>query len=222
MIQKTTLQFLNQLATNNNRIWFEENRGKYELAKSNYMEFVSAVIGIIQKIDKNISDVSTKSCTFRINRDVRFSKNKDPFKPYFGMYLKMGGRKSIYPGYYIHLESNNKSFVGGGMWDPEPDIIYKIRQEISYQSKDFLKIIQSKKFKATFGDLILTDKYALKNLPKGFASDPKVDAYIKLKSWLATKPILDKELLGADCLEIIKDTCQVICPLFDFFITGLE
>ena len=118
MFQQSTIQFLKNLAKNNNKIWFDGHRNDYLAAKNDYENFVSSLIKKIAVFDPDVKELQAKDCTFRINRDIRFSKDKTPYKVNMGASLNKGGKKSIYAGYYFHLEPGNKSFAGGGLWMP--------------------------------------------------------------------------------------------------------
>lgn len=146
MLQKTTLQFLKGLEKNNNKPWFDAHREAYETARGNFSVFVQAVIDQFGKKDQGIKNLTAKECVYRINRDVRFSKDKTPYKNHFGAFINQGGKKSISTaGYYIHLQPGN-TFVGGGIWMPESLMLQKLRQEIDYNLSDFEKIIGAASF----------------------------------------------------------------------------
>ena len=222
MIQKSTLLFLNSLTNNNNKIWFEENKSVYINAKNDFLLLTEKVIQIIKKIDNTILEDNPKNCIFRINRDVRFSNNKNPYKTNFGMHIKKGGKKSVFAGYYIHIEPNNKSFFAGGLWHPEPETMFKIRQELFYQTNHFLKIIHNKPFKKIFIDLNKNSDIQLKKMPKGFNEGGEIDEYIKLKSWIVTTPLKDTDLINENVLKMIQDNCKTIYPFIHFLNNGLE
>lgn len=116
MIEKSTLQFLENLSKNNNRDWFKDHRKDYDLAKNNFAEFINELIPEITRMDQFITDVEAKNSVFRIFKDVRFSKDKLPYKTNLGAAICKGGRKSEYPGYYLHIKPNGETFVGGGIY----------------------------------------------------------------------------------------------------------
>src|ERR1700752_3186448 len=132
MLQKSTLKFLKDLRKNNTREWFEKNRPKYEAAKEDFALLVDNVIKQLGKKDEAIASLIAKDCTYRINRDVRFSKNKAPYKNNMAASLIPGGKKSINAGYYIQVQPGGESFIGGGRYMVEPLELKKIRQEIDY------------------------------------------------------------------------------------------
>src|ERR1700737_4702933 len=128
MLASQTLKFLGGLKKNNNRPWFEAHRIQYEAARIDFSNFIQLVIDAFQKSDPSLKGLTSKDCLFRINRDVRFSKDKSPYKTNFGAIIKPGGKKSIYAGYYFHC-SPGTSFAGGGLWMPEVAELKKVRQE---------------------------------------------------------------------------------------------
>ena len=119
MIQKSTLDFLKALKKNNNKIWFDQNREKYNTTKNNFDEFVALLLEQMILFDEDLKELSSKNCTFRINRDIRFSKDKTPYKINLSASFNKGGKKSINAGYYFHLQPRGNSFVGGGLWMPQ-------------------------------------------------------------------------------------------------------
>lgn len=127
-----SLAFLNAIKNNNNRAWMQENKPMYQQAREEFLAFVGAVIQSMAVIDEGLMGLDAKQSIFRINRDLRFSKDKSPYKPNFGMYLAEGGKKSPQAGYYFHLEPANNSFLAGGLYNPEPENLVKVRQEIDY------------------------------------------------------------------------------------------
>ena len=213
MIQPTTLSFLSKLAQNNNREWFEKNRKEYILAKTNVETFLDELIVELGKVDPLLASLEGKKALFRINRDVRFSKNKAPYKTNFGASLSPGGRKSPLPGLYIHIEPN-EAFLAGGVWMPEPSVLAAIRQEIDYNLDDFEKIIKSKKFKATFGTLSQEDK--LVNVPKGYPKDAASAEYLKLKSYIAMTKLTTTEILSKSFVKKCVETYKVLYPFNQF------
>jgi len=137
-----TMDFLFQLRGNNNREWFNSNKDLYNEAKNEFEGFVNILIPTTKSIDSEIDVVSAKECTFRIFRDVRFSKNKSPYKINFGAYISKGGRKNPFAGYYIHLQPG-ESFVGGGIYMPESKYLKAIRKKIYENVDEYKGIINS-------------------------------------------------------------------------------
>jgi uncharacterized protein (TIGR02453 family) len=222
MLQKTTLSFLKELKKNNTKEWFDNNRKKYESAKADFTALTQAVIQQLGKKDPFIASLLPKDCTFRMNRDVRFSKNKDPYKTNMGMYLSRGGKKSIFSGYYFHLEPGGNSFMGGGLYMPEPDVIKKVRQEIDYNWEAFNKIITNKKFKTVYQELQREEGMVLVREPKGYEKDNPAIEYIKLKSWVATAPITDQLLTSDHLVKEIVGAFETLHPMITFLNNALE
>jgi uncharacterized protein (TIGR02453 family) len=142
MLNPKTLQFLTKLKKNNSREWFNQHRDDYDAAKENFIELVNQILAQAGQFDQDIAVLSYKDCIFRINRDVRFSKNKDPYKNNMAAYFVKGGKKSWLAGYYFHCEPGGKSFIGGGLYGGEPDQIKKVRQEIDYNWEEFKGILK--------------------------------------------------------------------------------
>ena len=222
MLQPTTLKFLKDLKKNNTREWFEKNRSRYEAAKEDMASMINAVIAQFGKKDKGIASLTAKECVYRINRDVRFSKNKAPYKNNMAASLIRGGKKSIFAGYYIHIQPGGESFVGGGRYMVEPDQLKKIRQEIDYNWDEFKKIIRNKKFIACYGDLEKGDGMSLSREPKGYEKDNPAIEYIKLKSWVAITALTDADLTGKDLVKKITAALETLQPLIVFLNRGLE
>lgn len=216
MLQASTLKFLKDLKKNNHREWFEKNRQRYEAAKADMTLLVEAVIKQLGKKEPGIALLTAKDCIYRINRDVRFSKNKAPYKNNMAASLVNGGKKSDNAGYYIHIQPGGESFIGGGRYMVEPDQLKKIRQEIDYNWEAFQKIIDNKKFKACYGELERGDGMALSREPKGYEKDNPAIEYIKLKSWVAITPLTDTELTDKGLVKKIMTAFETLQPLISF------
>ncbi len=219
MIEQTTVDFLKSLHKNNNREWFLKNKTKYDAAKDNYLNFVEEVLSGIQKFDPTLNELLPKQCVFRINRDVRFSKNKDPYKNNFGASFSKGAKKVNAAGYYFHLEPG-ASFIGGGLWMPEAPDLQKIRQEIDYSFKEFASIINHSKFKTIFG--ALTTEAKLSRPPKGYNIENPAIEYLKLKSFTAIVPIADKDILNANIVKQSLTIFKTLSPLVQFLNRGID
>jgi len=216
MLQPSTLKFLRDLGKNNNKPWFESNRASYDAAKTDFEDFLQKVINEHGKKDETIRDLVAKKCTFRINRDIRFSKDKTPYKTNMGGSLNRGGKKSVFSGYYIHVEPGGKSFVGGGLWMPMPEEMKKVRQEIDYNVAEFRSIVESKKFKSIYGGLDTSDEFSLKKIPQGFEADNPAAQYLKLKSWVATKNLSDAEMTATTLTKQVISALETLQPFIGF------
>ncbi|OFY29047.1 MAG: hypothetical protein A2275_03140 [Bacteroidetes bacterium RIFOXYA12_FULL_35_11] len=211
-MSKTILKFLRNLKQNNCKEWFDANKSRYEEAKKEFDHFISYLIPQIAKFDKDISDVTSKECLFRIYKDVRFSKDKTPYKTHFGAYIAPGGRKSPFGGYYVHIEPGG-SFLAGGIYMPEPKILKAVREEIADNIGTFNKIIFDKKFKSKFGDLWGD---SLKTIPKGFPKDFPYPKLLKLKSYCPLVNLKDAEVLKPGYPAFAIETFKEIYPFNKF------
>jgi len=203
MLQVSTLKFLKDLKKNNNKPWFEKNKSVYLDAKEDMDHFVEQVIDGFGKTDPEIATLHPKDCTYRIYRDVRFSKDKTPYKIHMGAYLNKGGKKVPTAGYYLHLEPG-KNMAGGGLWMPQPPELNKVRQEIDYNFSEWTKILGDRNFKKVFpGGLEMEEM--LSRPPKGYEDDNPAIEYLKLKSFIITRDFSDAEVQSKTFLkEIIK------------------
>ena len=222
MFHASTVSFLKELKKNNSKTWFDNHKGKYLSAKNDFENFVQEIIVKISAFDDDIKELQPKSCTFRINRDIRFSKDKTPYKTNMGASFNRGGKKSIFAGYYFHLEPGGKSFVGGGLWMPEPIALKKLRQEIDYCFPEFKKIITSPSFKKQYPGLEMDETQMLVNVPKGYEKDNPAAAFLKLKSFVATKDIPDTLLLKEDLLNEVDLAFRALMPLVKFMNRSME
>ena len=216
MIQASTLKFLKDLKKNNNKPWFDANRGRYDDAKKDFEQFIQAVIEKHSRKDKTIASLKAKDCMFRINRDIRFAKDKTPYKTNLGASINKDGRKSMTnSGYYFHLQPG-ESFVGGGLYMPMPEELKKVRQEIDYNFDRFKKIIGSKKFKSFYKDLDKSDEFLLSRIPKGYEADNPAAGYLRLKSYIAFVRVTDAELVSKDLIKKTLLAFETLQPLNDF------
>ncbi|MDX1955551.1 MAG: DUF2461 domain-containing protein [Chitinophagaceae bacterium] len=215
MLQPSTLKFLKDLKKNNNKPWFDAHRPAYEAARKDFEIFVQSLIDGIVKKDGDLSGLTAKACMFRINRDVRFSKDKSPYKSNFGAFFNKGGKKAMTAGYYFHLEPG-KIFIGGGLYMPMPPDLAKVRQEIDYNLKDFKKIVQGAKFKKVYKDLDRSAEYSLTRVPKGYEADNPAAEYLKLKSYVATLQMSDADITSATAKKKVIDAYEALMPLVKF------
>ncbi|RAJ01688.1 uncharacterized protein (TIGR02453 family) [Chitinophaga skermanii] len=218
MLQASSLKFLKDLKKHNDKAWFDEHKQAYQSAKEDFENLTQQLIQGIAKFDESVAHLQPKDCTFRIYKDVRFSKDKTPYKTNMGAYMSKGGKKSPFAGYYFQFEPGGKSFVAGGIWMPEAPILKKVRQEIDYNFADFSAILSQKEFIKLFKTV---EGEALKNAPQGYNIDNPAIEYLKLKSFIVSKNIPD-ELLTQPTLarEIIK-LFAAMQPFNDFLNTAL-
>ena len=222
MLQTSTLQFLKQLKKNNNKAWFDANRKKYEDAKNDFASFVQNVIDKFCKTDATLSSLTAKDCMFRINRDVRFAKDKSPYKTNMGAYFNAAGKNSMTAGYYLHI-SPGESFVGGGMYHPDAQALKKIRQEIDYNFNEFSRIINDKKFKTVYAKSLNNDaEVKLSRPPKGYDENNKAIEFLKLKSIVATAPLNDALLTDKNFTQTVVKAFEALYPLIVFLNKAVE
>ena len=211
---ETTLHFLKKLKINNNREWFDSNKSEYLASKEIFEEFVSELIKGINKFDKKVSlDLKPKDCTFRIYKDVRFSKDKTPYKNNMSASINPGGKKSNIPGYYFHLEPE-ACFLAGGVYMPMPDDLKAIRQEIDYNPLPLINILKSASFKKQFNGLDEEDK--LKNPPKGFNKDHAHSEILKNKHFIVSQKFENKVILKKEGLSKTLDSFKAMYPFLDY------
>ncbi len=214
MLQSTTINFLKNLQKNNNRPWFEGHRNVYENARSDFFILVDALIKGIAQFDSPISQLVVKDCVFRINRDVRFSKDKRPYKNNMACYFNREGKKGIGAGYYLHIEPG-ASFAAGGIWVPEPQVLAGIRQEIDYNFGDFKKIIENKSFRKAFIEGIKSEDNLVRP-PKGYEEENPAIQYLKMKSFIVRRAFTDKEVQDKGFAKEVVGTFKTMKPLIDF------
>ncbi len=213
MAREKLIPFLKKLKTNNSKEWFDKNRSDYDAVREELIELVADVIKKLSKTDPAIESTDARKTLFRINRDIRFSKIKIPYKTNMGASISDGGKKSPKAGYYLHLEPGN-CFIAGGIWMPEPENLKKIRQEIDYNGKELQKIIKSKEFKTFFGDLSEEDK--LTRVPKDFNPEHPLAEYLKLKSFIVVHAFDDKMVSDPKLADYCAKVFKGIYPLNKF------
>ncbi|HLF51497.1 DUF2461 domain-containing protein [Flavobacterium sp.] len=221
MLSKETLQFLEDLKANNNRDWFLTNKKRYELFKKDYHQLIADFLAVMKPLDASLEMLEIKNCTFRINRDIRFSKDKSPYKSHLGIWMNTNPGNGNGPGYYIHIEKG-ASFIAGGFYSPEAADLKKIRKEIAFFYEDLEEIVNDKNFKKHFNDLDRTESNSLKNAPKGFEKDHPAIEFLKLKSFTVSKKIADAALIDPDFVKTSAEKLIALKPLLEFLNRGLS
>ncbi len=212
MLQKSTLSFLDQLARNNNKPWFEKNKDAYMAAKEDFELFVSTVIAGLSALDPAFKQLTAKDCVMRIYRDVRFSKDKSPYKLNFGAGFSSGGKKFPGAGYYLHVEPG-KCFAGGGIWQPEGPMLKAIRQEIDYGFEEFKRVVEAKDFKTNFSQI---DGEKLVKVPMGYGEDNPAIEYLRLKSFTVSGNLTDAEMTRKTAATSVCEMFAAMKPFVDF------
>lgn len=222
MIKQTSLDFLKKLKLNNSREWFEQNRDLYENYRKGILQLTENLLKELSKIDPLIlqANLDPKKCLTRVNRDLRFSKDKTPYKNYVLVVLNKNYPQPNKAGYFIHIEPENCS-VGGGVWQTTPEYLKKIRQEIDYSFTDINKIITTPKFKKTFPNGI-QGVGKMKKIPEGYDETNPAIELLKMKGFCTKEPINDNILTGKTCIQTIIDSFKTSKPLIDFINKAIE
>lgn len=212
------LNFLGKLSMNNTQEWFHANKTSYENCKKEFEKITKALITDISKFDKSVGNPEPKDCIFRIYRDVRFSHDKTPYKTNFGCFIAPGGRKSAMAGYYLHLDPD-ASFLGGGIYMPQPEVLKKLRNGVLQKVAEFKKIIHSKNFIHYFNKI---EGEQLKRTPKDFPSDwPDADL-LKYKSYSLLHPLPEDILESKDVMNYVVKIFKQMLPFNAFLNTALD
>jgi len=211
---KDTLKFLKDIAKNNNRNWFEKNKPRYLEIKNGFDDFLEALHKELLKFDNSLANLNPRKIAFRIYRDVRFSKDKRPYKTNMGAGFSRKGKMDQEPGYYVHFEPG-RCFLAGGIYMPDPGNLAKIRQEIDYNPERLLKILNDKKFKKRFkGGFGEWDK--LKTAPKGYPKDhPRIEI-LKNKSFVVSHKFTDAEATKSNYVKVVAAAAKTLKPLNDY------
>jgi uncharacterized protein (TIGR02453 family) len=217
-MEKNTLSFLAQLAENNNKGWMDANRDWYLQEKSNFLETVDQLLKGLTKIEPRLDGLKPQNCVFRLNRDIRFSPNKDPYKIHLAAYFAIGGKNSEGPGYYLHIQPHS-SFVGGGVYFPAAESLKKIRQEIDYSGNELASILDQKDFKDRFGEI---QGETLKTSPRNYNNDHPHIRYLRMKSFMVSTPLSDQEILSGRYIEKTLEAFSKMKPFNDFLTRALE
>lgn len=210
---ESVFTFLNDLARNNNRDWFNENKKRYQGALERFRELAGLLIDGISLYDPSIADLEAKDAIFRIYKDIRFSKDKTPYKTHFGCWMAKGGRKSTHAGYYFHMEPG-KSFMAAGVWMPPKEQLNLIRQEIMFNPKAYLEVINDPLLKKGYERGGREDM--LKKGPAGFPKDFEYLEEIKYKHYIFSRQYKDAEILNPGFPERLVENYRVLLPLVNY------
>jgi uncharacterized protein (TIGR02453 family) len=213
-IKKSTLDFLAAIKENNNRDWFLANRDIYLDSKNNFESFVQDIINEIIRFEPILKGLEVKSCVYRLNRDIRFSNDKSPYKSHLGAFIVRGGKKNgdKFAGYYFHVEPGASILAGGAYMPPAP-WLNAIREKISEEPDEFIKIINEEKFKKHFGKI---EGEKLKKNPKGYQADHPQSELLKYKSYLIMNEVPDKMLLSDKYFDYVIEVFKAMKPFNDY------
>jgi uncharacterized protein (TIGR02453 family) len=206
-IPKEALDFFKKLEKNNDRDWFNEHKAEFKSIEAKVKEVYNSVLDSL-----NTHDEVDKLKMFRIYRDVRFSKNKAPYKTHFGGSFRRT-KPRLRGGYYLHIQPNNESFIATGFWEPAPADLLRIRKEFEMDDSEMREILANKKFKNIWGSFVGDE---VKTAPKGFSKEHKSIDLIRKKQYIFTKKYTDKEVLDLNFIENVTEAFKAIRPYFDY------
>lgn len=219
MLARTTEKFILQLGENNHKEWFDAHREEYLAAKTDYENTVQQILDGLAKQDASMENLQVKDCVFRIYKDVRFSKDKTPYKTNMGAAFQAGGKKSLSAGYYFHYEPGGHSFAGGGLWMPAAPELKKVRQEIDYNFDELQHIVSGKNFKKYFGAL---GGETLKTIPQGYTADNPAITVLRHKSFTVDHHLTDETCTKPGLVKEILQSFAAMQPLLAFLNRALE
>ncbi|MDK2978676.1 MAG: hypothetical protein PWP52_1390 [Bacteroidales bacterium] len=219
MISNNLFHFLSELKQNNHKEWFYEHKPVYQILRTQFEQLIAQTILDIAQFDNSVKTIEPKQCIFRINRDIRFSKDKSPYKTNFGGFIAPGGRNSGYAGYYIHLEPNN-CFLGGGIYMPPPGRLKAVRTEIFENTEEFKKIIHHKNFKKHFNGII--QGQMLKTAPKGFPKDFNDIDLLKYKHYTVIRKMSEELVTSDKFANEIREGFRALYPFNHFINQGIN
>lgn len=211
-------EFLTKLAKNNSREWMTDHKSEYQHTRKIFEGLISELIAGISLFDDGIVGLLAKKSVFRLHRDTRFSNDKSPYKLNYGASITRGGRKSPFASYYIHLKPGD-NFIGGGMYMPEAEELKKIRQEIDYNSDEFLKIVKTDPFRKVFGEM-QGDK--LKTAPKGYPKDHAQIELLRHKGFYFLHKISDRDLGQEDFVADALEKYRLLHPFISYMNTAID
>lgn len=214
------LEFFKELAPNNHKVWMDANRQRYlKTIKDPFYNFVDELIPEIAKIDQINYELTAKDCVFRVNRDIRFAKDKSPYKLKMSAIISPGGKKNkSYPG--IYFEMGPEDFrIYGGLYSLDKEQIYDMRQLIVSNLMQFNQLISEKTFKTAYGE-ILGEKNKI--IPKEFKEAAGKQALILNKNWYFFKTFDPEIILQPNLKKIILDHYKIAKPVKDFFVKGIK
>ncbi|GAB5563323.1 MAG: DUF2461 domain-containing protein [Winogradskyella sp.] len=207
IIPKETFTFFKKLSKNNNRDWFNDHKPEFKAIEAQVKSSYNYLGELMEEHDQ-----IEKIKLFRIYRDVRFSKNKIPYKTHFGgSYTRK--KPELRGGYYMHIQPNNESFIATGFWEPNKEDLFRIRKEFEMDDSEMREILNDETFKSTWGNFVGDE---LKTAPKGFDKEHPAIDLIRKKQFIFIKKYTDKEVLATNFLEDVNSSFKIIRPYFDY------
>lgn len=220
MIAQPTTDFLKNLKTNNHKSWFDEHKAEYLKAKEDFEQFIAGLIGQFSALDPAYGLLRSKDCVFRIYRDVRFSKNKTPYKTHWAAGISKGGKRVHIPGFYLHIDAEGESFFGGGIWHPETALLAKIRQEIDYNFEEFSAIQKNIKKTGLFEPM--QDEETLTRPPKGYTEDNPAIEYLKMRNFILSAPLSPALVHQKKFSATLFKMAQTMQPFLNFIERAID
>lgn len=221
-IHPDTLQFFDELYVNNNRDWFNDNKSRWDAIRKDFVDFTQALIDAIRPLDPSIGNVDGNKCVYRIHRDLRFTKDKRPYKTHIACFMATGGdRTSTMPGYYFQMgrqdeyQLTGNCTMGGGIWCPQPKALEAIRQEIFYNTEEFKSIIEAPSYKKHFGSEFWTTK-KLSRMPKGYPTDWPDGELLRYKDYVSMYEVPQELLFTEELLDKVIEVFAATVPLNKF------
>ena len=228
MNAKRILKYLRQLARNNNREWYLANKAEYLAVRADFEQGVAQAIGRIAGFDPTIAHLSVRDCTYRFNRDTRFSTDKSPYKNHFGAYIAAHGKKALHGGYYLHLEPGHCLVSAGNYWLPT-NILTSCRNEIMGNEAQWLQCVENAEFQQYFGGPMEGSTFSeaweqpqgfglerLKTCPAGFPRDYPYVQYLRLKNYCVWHHVPDDFFQGDGWLDAMEPMLRAAKPMMDF------
>ena len=217
-IDPIVYQLLRDLAANNNKPWFDAHKEYYQQARKSFLDFCESFLETVAEIDPTIGPLETKNTVYRINRDVRFSPDKSPYKRHFCIFAAPGGKNSRLPGYYLHIQPGYNLF-GSGNYGLDAEELRRLRTEICNFPEELAAIVESESFCSR---LTLAQDEKLKTLPRGYDIEPRYAEYLKHKTLSALRTYTDEEVMSEDFLDVLRADMELARPLNQFFRRALE
>ncbi len=209
---KPVLDFLSELKQHNNRLWFENNRAAYEQARAQFEAFVERLIEGFSAFEE-LSGVTARDSALRIYRDIRFSKDKSPYRTNMSADITPGGRKSGRLGYYIHVAPHGETFLGGGLYMPDPQHLARFRAGIDRDASRFKAIVNDKEFKKHLG-MLVGEK--LKTAPQGYSQDHPEIEMLRMKQIMAVRQWSDEAVLSSRFPSQVVASARALKPFLDY------
>lgn len=218
-LRAETFQFLSDLAENNNREWFQTNKSRCLAARNNVADFVATLLPEIHEFDRFVVQRDAAQCLYRQYRDIRFSKDKTPYKTHIAGFFNYGYKNHGIPGYYLHF-ANDGCMLGGGIYLPDEKSLYKIRSEIVYNTIEFRNIVEDKTFRCFFGSL--NEEHMLKKGPKAFPYQRDYSEYLRHKDFFADCVFSPEDTLKKGFEQFVLERFRSLQPLNRFLFRALS